>query len=151
MSDSTEAGTPAPTPDSTSLEVRTRPPLPEAVALQKTVKERLKTTDVKDGKESARERVVAALVEEEIVRRTGLLTRALGKRKELSSLVDKCKPDQVTIDAEGNENAVFTKVKHQERKKALEKLGKADKAINAVLVNPSAETYTKLENEKALK
>jgi hypothetical protein len=146
MSDSTEAGVPAPTPEPTPAPAPTPPALPEAVNLQNSVKERL--VEAEGGDKSARERVVSTLVEQELERRAGVLTTALGKRKELDSAFRKIKPDQVTVDAEGVETAVFTKSKHTERKKSLEKLNKLDGLINKVIGSPSAEAYKKLGDFK---
>jgi hypothetical protein len=135
MSD-TDTTAPAP-------EEKPKPALPQAVQLQNAVKEGVKGLDT--GDTSARSRVVDSLVEQELVRRTGVLSAALTKRKDLQSALNKIKPDQVTVDPEtGDERGVFTKAKFQERKKALETLAKLDKQINAVITDPSPQTYQKL-------
>lgn len=140
MSDSTDAsaaGTPEEAP---------KPALPEAVNLQNSVKERLDESE--RGDRSVRERVVEALVEEELERRAGVLSAALVRRKDAEAALRKIKPDQTTFAADGTETSVFSKEKFQERKKAQERLTKLDAAIDKVIAEPSAEAYKKLGDLK---
>lgn len=81
-----------------------------------------------------RKRVVDKLVEEEIVRLGILLAKALVKRKEQISIIDKIEPDQCGFDLNGDMVAQYwSKDKLQEKQKAIQKLAKIDKAIDLAI------------------
>jgi hypothetical protein len=136
MSDSTNS--PAPTP---------APALPAAVQLQKDVKK--KVADIETGGKSAVSRVRDAMAEEVIVQRVSVLTEALKKRRNLDGDLKKIKPDNVFVDADGNEvMSSYSKGSQQAMKKLRERLAKLDKLINEVVNNPAPEAYDKLGKHK---
>jgi hypothetical protein len=79
------------------------------------------------------QRLADAMVEKEVSRRQGVLDTAVQKWEQLSSELNKVKPDQITVDSEGNETAVYTKKAHEARKKMAEKVSKLDAALDAAL------------------
>lgn len=114
-------------------------PLPAAVALQQDVKRHLS-----DHGSTIRERVVAQLAEEEISRRVGLLREAVDTRSSFNRELNKLKPDVITYDDNGEEERRWTKKARDERDKLLDKLGKIDARINAVIEQPNASNYDQL-------
>ena len=63
--------------------------------------------------------------------------------------MQKSKPDNVLLDAQGNKTETFTQAKFKERKKLVDGLAKLDKAINTVIAEPTADAYEKLKNFKS--
>ena len=124
---------------------------PAAVTLQKDVKLRVEETDAPGGENSARERVIKKLAEDEVARRTSVLSDALSKRQGLDKNLKQIKPTfvQSVCQETGKETKVFTKAELDQRKKLSDKLKKLDKAINAVIETPSGENYGKLKDVAA--
>lgn len=115
---------------------------PEAIKLQDDIKESIKG---KQENGEIRTRVVDALVEEEVVIRADLLTKALAKRKAQQKELDKIKPDHCTFNEDGSpfSTSSWSKAKLGERAKALKSLNKIDKAINAAVNNADYEGVKK--------
>ena len=115
---------------------------PEAIMLQNDVKEAIK------GKQeigAIREKVVTALVEEEVNHRADLLAKALAKRKAQAKELDKIRPDQCTFNQDGSPaNQHWSKSGLGERQKAEKTLAKIDKAINAAVQNADYEGLRKI-------
>lgn len=81
---------------------------------------------------SIRQRVVETLVEEEVVRRSTLLAKALVKRNEQAKEVEKIMDLVGYLDGSISMSS-FSKAKYDELKKAKEQLAKIEKAIaNAI-------------------
>ena len=144
MSDSTN--TPDSTPES-SDSTPEKPRMPAAIQLQLDVKKKI--ADVETGGKSARQRVVGAMAEVEMERRVGVLTAALQKRRDLDGDLKKIKPDNVFVDAEGNEvMSSYLKGSQQAMKKLRERRDKLDRLIDAVCLKPTPEAYDKLSKLK---
>jgi len=110
---------------------------PEAVKLQIDVKESIQDQQ-KAGE--IRKRVVESLVEEEVANRAELLAKALAKRKVQAKELDKIKPDNVGLNADGSiAHEHYSKSKHAERQKVEKSLAKTDKAIDAAINNADYE------------
>lgn len=114
---------------------------PEAIKLQNDVQESIK------GKQEGgeiRQRVVDALVEDEVGIRADLLTQALAKRKAQARELEKIKPDHCTFNEDGSPaQQQWSKTKLGERAKAMKTLDKLDKAINAAVNNADYEGIKK--------
>jgi uncharacterized iron-regulated protein len=113
---------------------------PEAINLKNDVKSVVVTRSSK-----IRSIVVDELATREIERRTDLLHKALTKRDSLASELGKVKPKVTGFTETGAEIKQFSPADHAAKKKGTEKLGKFDKAIDAVIESPSAENYAKLK------
>lgn len=81
------------------------------------------------------QRLADSMVEKEVVRRTGVLDNAIQRWQQLQDELKKSRPDQITVDADGNEAAVFTKKAHEARKKLLENISKLGAALDDALAN----------------
>lgn len=115
---------------------------PEAIKLQEDVRKAIKS---KQETGAIREKVVTALVEEEVSTRADLLTKALAKRKAQARELDKIKPDQCTFNEDGSPaQQHWSKTKLGERQKAQKNLSKIDKAINAAVQNADYEGLKKI-------
>lgn len=80
---------------------------------------------------SPADRVVAALVEEEVERRAGILRRGYDEFKKVTADLGSIKSADARFDGEGNEiaPASFTQQQIQQRKKATDRLEKLDTAL----------------------
>lgn len=123
------------------------PQQPGAVQLKNEVKARVQAAEEGEAT-SARARVVQALADDVLKKRTTILSNALSKRNEMARELAKVKPDNVFYDEDGNEKKSFSKAAFEGRKKKTEQLGKLDKLIDAVLADPTSENYDKLEKAK---
>lgn len=95
-----------------------------------------------DGNATVMARVKEAFVERELQKRTDALVKAFDKLTEARSDLKKIKPDVVAYDEDGKEvSASYSKAKIDERKKAQEKVGKIESAINAALAGDYSKVY----------
>lgn len=95
------------------------------------------TDKIKSIRPAVRERVVASMVEKELVSRADTLERALVKLKDCAKEIAKIKPDQETYTLDENKKPVksvcFSKAKYEELKKAEEKRDGIEAMIETVL------------------
>jgi hypothetical protein len=105
-------------------------PVSKSVALMAEV-----SASVKESAPQVRQRLVAALVEKEVISRVSLLETCLNKRVEAEKELKKAsKPDTETFDADGKVvAATFSKSAADALKKARETLDKLDKAMEKAL------------------
>ncbi|CAB4196758.1 hypothetical protein UFOVP1290_278 [uncultured Caudovirales phage] len=95
---------------------------------------------------TVRSRLVSSLVEREVTRRVDLLDKGLNKLKTAKKELDKVKPDVETFSEAGEKlTATFSKVKFEERKKALEVFEKLSKAVEAAFAGEAGDCFNKLE------
>ena len=120
--------------------------LPSAIALKNSVKEAVAKADSTDTDGNVRSLIVKDFRDKEIVRRTGVLTKALNLRDDIAKKRNGIKATRLLdVDQDtGKESFGFVKKEIEDRKKLGEKLAKLDKAIDAVIAAPSAESYSKL-------
>lgn len=115
--------------------------VPAAVAIRIDVKGKVEQAHTAG---TIRSRVVDQLVEEEIGRRADLLAKVFAVREQTARDLDKLRPDQVFYNDKGEKvNETFSKAKFEERKKATEKLGKIDKALDKAINEANYEDLKK--------
>ena len=115
--------------------------VPAAVAIRIDVKGKVEEAQ-KAG--TIRGRVVDQLVEEEISKRADLLAKVFAVREQTNRDLDKIRPDQVSYNDKGEKvSEFFSKAKFEERKKATERLGKIDKALDKALNEANYEELKK--------
>lgn len=85
------------------------------------------TPEVVDG-------VVQHFVKNEVQNRISMVVAAVSKLQTMDDDIKKFKPDQVSLDEDGNEvSSTFSKAKFEERKKLVEKRDKLASAIEKAL------------------
>ena len=119
---------------------------PGAIALKNSVKEAVESVDTPNSDGNVRSIIVGNLRDSEIVRRTGVLTKALGVRDDIAKKLKAIKATNCTsVDQEtGKETFSFVKKEIEERKQLTSKLAKLDGAINDTLNDPTPQNYSTL-------
>lgn len=80
------------------------------------------------------ERVIEHLVNVELEKRSNAIVSGLENLRGLQNDLKKIKPDQVSVDENGNEvSATYSKSKFEERKKLLEQIAKVEKALDLAI------------------
>lgn len=98
--------------------------------------------EVKTGNEQVSKRVVSALVEQELERRTQLVLKALEKKETLEKELVKFKPDVVSYKEDNTvASESWSKANLDNKKKTADSLAKIDAAIEAAV---SGNDYDKL-------
>lgn len=92
---------------------------------------------VKNATGDVRTRLVNMLVERELTSRVEVLDKALNKLKDVRKELQKLKPDQVAMAADGTKTETYSEAKWKERAKVQEDLTKLEKAVEAALAGES--------------
>lgn len=89
---------------------------------------------LKNSSDAVKTRLVSTLVEREVLNRVDVLDKALVKLKDVKKDLEKVKPDQETFDVDGKLiSSGYSKVKADERKKAIDLKDRLEKAIELAL------------------
>lgn len=120
----------------------TAPETPSATTIRTKVNEK-----VDESGSTVYDNVVNKLVDDVVVKRTEILSRALEHRDSLVNDLKKLREDIKTVDSEGKRTARYSEKQWQAREKAMKALENTDEAISKVLADGATkETWSKLAN-----
>ena len=97
---------------------------------------------------TVREKVLNALTEKEITRRSNAIIQALGKLDDLEVQLKKVKPDQTSFDESGNKlSETYSQKRLEERTKLSKNIKRYQDAINTALEHNKFEPLESLQRE----